>query len=93
MLDTVGPEVQVVNRTDRPITLEADTSVVLTPDQNKEATPNLLPVNFSELSKVSVPFPWVSYLLGFAIYFCLISLLSSPIHVHSHYLLDIHLHL
>ena len=51
MLDTVGPEVQVVNRTDRPISLEADTLVVLTPDQSKEATPNLLPVNFSELSK------------------------------------------
>jgi len=56
MLDTVGPELQVVNKTDRPITLEADTSLVLTPDQNKEATSNLLPVNFSGLSKVSLPF-------------------------------------
>lgn len=55
MLDTVGPELQVVNKTDRPITLEADTSLVLTPDQNKEATSNLLPVNFSGLSKVSLP--------------------------------------
>ncbi|XP_045828863.1 pyruvate kinase 1, cytosolic-like [Trifolium pratense] len=51
MLDVVGPELQVVNKTDRPITLEADTLLVLTPDQNKEATSNLLPVNFSGLSK------------------------------------------
>ncbi|KAF7811564.1 pyruvate kinase 1, cytosolic-like [Senna tora] len=50
MLDTVGPEL-LVNKTDRPISLQADTLVVLTPDQNKEATSNLLPVNFSGLSK------------------------------------------
>jgi hypothetical protein len=57
MLDAVGPELQVVNKTDRPIKLEADTLLVLTPDQNKEATSNLLPVNFSGLSKVGIPFP------------------------------------
>ncbi|KAH7547796.1 hypothetical protein ACOSP7_032970 [Xanthoceras sorbifolium] len=51
MLDTIGPELQVVNITERPIYLQADTSVVLTPDQNKEATSNLLPINFSGLSK------------------------------------------
>ncbi|KAK2634169.1 hypothetical protein Ddye_028961 [Dipteronia dyeriana] len=51
MLDTIGPELQVVNKTEHPISLEADTSVVLTPDQNKEATSNLLPINFSGLSK------------------------------------------
>ncbi|KAH1060684.1 hypothetical protein GLYMA_02G165300v4 [Glycine max] len=51
MLDTVGPELQVVNKTEHPISLQADTLVVLTPDQNKEATSNLLPVNFSGLSK------------------------------------------
>ncbi|XP_004496168.1 pyruvate kinase 1, cytosolic-like [Cicer arietinum] len=51
MLDTVGPELQVVNTTDRPITLEEDTFLVLTPDQTKEATSNLLPVNFSGLAK------------------------------------------
>ncbi|RDX99707.1 Pyruvate kinase 1, cytosolic, partial [Mucuna pruriens] len=51
MLDTVGPELQVENKTEHPITLEADTLVVLTPDQNKEASSNLLPVNFSGLSK------------------------------------------
>lgn len=53
MLDIVGPELQVVNKTDHPITLEAGTLLVLTPDQNKEATSNLLPVNYSGLSKVS----------------------------------------
>ncbi|KAG4395261.1 hypothetical protein GLYMA_20G189300v4 [Glycine max] len=53
MLDTVGPELQIENKTDHPITLEADTLVVLTPDQNKEASSNLLPLNFTGLSKVS----------------------------------------
>ncbi|KAK4761232.1 hypothetical protein SAY87_006125 [Trapa incisa] len=51
MLDTGGPELQVINKTQRPITLEAESSLVLTPDQNREATSNLLPINFSGLSK------------------------------------------
>ncbi|XP_052199736.1 pyruvate kinase 1, cytosolic-like [Diospyros lotus] len=51
MLDTVGPELQVVNKTERSIPLKADSLVVLTPDQNKEASSNLLPINFSGLSK------------------------------------------
>ncbi|OMO77901.1 Pyruvate kinase [Corchorus olitorius] len=51
MLDTGGPELQVVNRTEHPIFLEADTKVILTPDQNKQATSNLLPINFHGLSK------------------------------------------
>ncbi|KAE8038734.1 hypothetical protein FH972_011212 [Carpinus fangiana] len=51
MLDTVGPELQVVNKTEHPISLQADTLVVLTPDQEKEATSNLLPINFKGLSK------------------------------------------
>ncbi|KAB1225310.1 Pyruvate kinase, cytosolic isozyme [Morella rubra] len=51
MLDTVGPELQMVNKTDHPISLQADTLVVLTPDQGKEATSNLLPINFNGLSK------------------------------------------
>lgn len=55
MLDTVGPELQVVNKTEHPISLEADTFVVLTPDQDKEAASNLLPINFTGLSKVSNP--------------------------------------
>ncbi|KAG5574833.1 hypothetical protein H5410_054967 [Solanum commersonii] len=53
MLDTGGPELQVVNKSEHPISLQADALVVLTPDQDKEATPNLLPINFSGLSKAS----------------------------------------
>lgn len=51
MLDTGGPELQVVNKNENPISLQEDSLVVLTPDQDKEATPNLLPINFSGLSK------------------------------------------
>ncbi|KAH0775765.1 hypothetical protein KY290_007176 [Solanum tuberosum] len=51
MLDSGGPELQVVNKSEHPISLQADSLVVLTPDQDKEATPNLLPINFSGLSK------------------------------------------
>ncbi|XP_031278497.1 pyruvate kinase 1, cytosolic-like isoform X2 [Pistacia vera] len=51
MLDTVGPELQVVNKSEHPISLQADTTVVLTPDQDKEASSNMLPITFSGLSK------------------------------------------
>ncbi|KAF8021847.1 hypothetical protein BT93_G2097 [Corymbia citriodora subsp. variegata] len=51
MLDTIGPELQVVNKTEGPIPLEADTLLVLTPDQDKKSSSNLLPINFSGLSK------------------------------------------
>lgn len=51
MLDTGGPELQVVNKSERPISLQVNALVVLTPDQDKEATSNLLPINFSGLSK------------------------------------------
>ncbi|KAI5648499.1 hypothetical protein M9H77_34504 [Catharanthus roseus] len=51
MLDTVGPELQVVNKTEHPISIQADSFLTLTPDQNKAATSNLLPINFSGLSK------------------------------------------
>lgn len=70
MLDTVGPELQVVNKTENPISLEADTLVVLTPDQNKEATSNLLPLNFNGLSKVGVHFPCSTF-IGVCIIFML----------------------
>ncbi|KAM0040103.1 putative pyruvate kinase [Helianthus debilis subsp. tardiflorus] len=55
MLDTTGPEVLVVNKGDHPIPLEADSFVVLTPDQEKEATSDLLPVNFGGLAKAVNP--------------------------------------
>ncbi|KAL7215068.1 hypothetical protein ACSBR1_027277 [Camellia fascicularis] len=53
MLDTVGPKLQVFNKTEHPISLKEDSLVVLTPDQNKEATSNLLPINFGGLSNNS----------------------------------------
>ncbi|KAL4583785.1 hypothetical protein LXL04_008369 [Taraxacum kok-saghyz] len=51
MLDTTGPELLVVNKSDQPIPLEADSFFVLTPNQETEATSNLLPINFSGLAK------------------------------------------
>ncbi|XP_020581436.1 pyruvate kinase 1, cytosolic [Phalaenopsis equestris] len=51
MLDTVGPELQVVNKSGNGISLEAEATVVLTPDQNKEASSELLPINFTGLAK------------------------------------------
>ncbi|KAI3839653.1 hypothetical protein MKX03_011273, partial [Papaver bracteatum] len=51
MLDTVGPELQVVNKSEKPISLEAESLVLLTPDQDKEATSDLLPINYDGLAK------------------------------------------
>jgi pyruvate kinase len=51
MLDTVGPELQVVNKSEKEILLEADATVVLTPDQDKEASASLLPINFHGLAQ------------------------------------------
>ncbi|CAD5194632.1 unnamed protein product [Musa acuminata subsp. malaccensis] len=53
MLDTVGPELQVVNKSEKAISLVADSHVVLTPDQEQEASSDLLPINFIGLSKAS----------------------------------------
>ncbi|CAL9198863.1 unnamed protein product [Musa hybrid cultivar] len=53
MLDTVGPELQVVNKTEKAISLEADGYVILTPDKEQEASSELLPINFTGLSKAS----------------------------------------
>lgn len=52
MLDSVGPELQVVNKTENDITLEADDKVILTPDEGQEASSEVLPINFAGLSKV-----------------------------------------
>lgn len=52
MLDTVGPELQVVNKIEKTITLEADGTVILTPDQGQEASSEILPINFDGLAKV-----------------------------------------
>uniref|UniRef100_A0A5B7CID8 Pyruvate kinase n=1 Tax=Davidia involucrata TaxID=16924 RepID=A0A5B7CID8_DAVIN len=53
MLDTVGPELQVVNKSEKAISLQAEGIVVLTPDQghDQEASSEVLPINFSGLSK------------------------------------------
>lgn len=51
MLDTVGPELQVVNKSEKAITLKLDDKVTLTPDQGQEATSEVLPINFSGLAK------------------------------------------
>lgn len=53
MLDTVGAELQVVNKNEHAISLEANGSVVLTPHKDNEATSELLPINFTGLSKVN----------------------------------------
>ncbi|EPS58993.1 pyruvate kinase, partial [Genlisea aurea] len=51
MLDTVGPELQVINRSENDITLKADDNVILTPDQGQDATFEIFPINFSGLAK------------------------------------------
>ncbi|RVW48167.1 Pyruvate kinase 1, cytosolic [Vitis vinifera] len=53
MLDTVGAELQVVNKCEKSISLLADGFVVLTPYQDQEASSELLPINFNGLAKVS----------------------------------------
>lgn len=53
MLDTVGPELQVVNKTGKEITLKEDEMVTLTPNLEQDASSDLLPINFSGLAKVS----------------------------------------
>ena len=52
MLDTVGPELQVINKSEKAITLKADGLVTLTPNQDQEASSEVLPINFDGLAKV-----------------------------------------
>lgn len=57
MLDTAGPELTVVNKSEKPISLEADATIILTPDEGQEASSEVFPINFDGLSKVQlVPF-------------------------------------
>jgi pyruvate kinase len=51
MLDTVGPELQVINKTEKAISLKADGLVTLTPSQDQEASSEVLPINFDGLAK------------------------------------------
>lgn len=52
MLDTVGPELQVVNKAEKSVALEADSTVILTPFEGQEASSEVLPINFDGLAKV-----------------------------------------
>ena len=52
MLDTVGAEMQVVNKSEKSISLQVDSRVVLTPDKGQEASSQILPINFDGLAKV-----------------------------------------
>lgn len=54
MLDTVGPELQVVNKVEKSISLEADKTVIMTPYQGQEASSEVLPINFDGLAKVKI---------------------------------------
>ncbi|KAK8944054.1 hypothetical protein KSP40_PGU017000 [Platanthera guangdongensis] len=53
MLDTVGPELQVLNATGNPIELNEDAHVCLTPDLLKAPSKEILPINFPDLAKDS----------------------------------------
>lgn len=52
MLDTVGPEVQVLNQSGNPIELQADNHVTITPDLSREPSSMILPVNYTGLAAV-----------------------------------------
>ncbi|XP_076945615.1 pyruvate kinase 1, cytosolic-like [Bidens hawaiensis] len=51
MLDTVGAEMQVVNKSEKAISLQQDDNVILTPDKGQEASSQVLPINFDGLAK------------------------------------------
>lgn len=51
MLDTVGPEVQVLNKNGQAISLKENEFVTLTPDLEKDASSEILPINYSGLGK------------------------------------------
>ncbi|KAI7738259.1 hypothetical protein M8C21_014425 [Ambrosia artemisiifolia] len=51
MLDTVGAEMQVVNKSEKAISLQQDANVILTPDKGQEASSEVLPINFDGLAK------------------------------------------
>lgn len=55
MLDTVGPELQVVNKSEKSIALVADEHVVLTPDPAVEASSSVLPINYEDLASTVKP--------------------------------------
>lgn len=52
MLDTIGPEVQVLNQSGNPIELKADNHVTITPDLSRDPSSLILPVNYNGLATV-----------------------------------------
>ncbi|KAK6232104.1 hypothetical protein SCA6_002177 [Theobroma cacao] len=50
MLDTVGPELQVYNKTAKPIELKADEIVTITPDATEEPSSEVLPISYAGLA-------------------------------------------
>jgi pyruvate kinase len=55
MLDTVGPELQVVNPSNEPINLTQGDKILLTPDKKVVASSKILPMNYPELSYAIKP--------------------------------------
>ncbi|GKA71236.1 pyruvate kinase, partial [Tanacetum coccineum] len=51
MLDTVGAKMQVVNKSEKAISLQQDDNVILTPGNGQEAISQVLPINFDGLAK------------------------------------------
>ncbi|GJT81409.1 pyruvate kinase [Tanacetum coccineum] len=51
MLDTVGAEMQVVNKSEKAISIQQDDNVILTLDNGQEAISEVLPINFDGLAK------------------------------------------
>ncbi|KAK1288071.1 hypothetical protein QJS10_CPB19g00046 [Acorus calamus] len=51
MLDTVGPELQICNKSGNSIELKADEHVTITSDLSKDSSSEVLPVNYADLSK------------------------------------------
>eukprot|EP01018_Ginkgo_biloba_P004255 Gb_29463 [translate_table: standard] len=54
MLDTVGPELRIFNKSESQIVLETNAFVTLTPDQSREASSEVLPINYVGLSKALI---------------------------------------
>jgi pyruvate kinase len=50
MLDSIGPELKILNESSESIELKEGSTVVLTPDKSKVASPDFLPINYSDLS-------------------------------------------
>lgn len=67
MLDTVGAELQVVNKNETTISLKEDAIVTLTPHQGQEASDEVLPINFDGLAKVQPTSLVFHYSLSYSI--------------------------